>query len=145
MKKRIILALTCFFYISVAALAQSKTAILGKWVSEHGHGEIEIYEKGDKFFGRIVTLALPGVSNNELKDNKNPDYTLRNRSIIGMDVLSGLIYKGNGVWEDGSIYNPKTGKTYRCKITLQGDTRLAIRGFVGVSMMGKTEIWKRGS
>ena len=75
-------------------------------------------------------------------DRENPDPSLRARPIQNLVILWGFKYSGDNVWEDGRIYDPKEGKTYKCKMTLDGD-RLKIRGFIGVSLIGRTNVWTR--
>jgi uncharacterized protein (DUF2147 family) len=57
--------------------------------------------------------------------------------------LSGFKFAGDNLWEDGTIYDPENGKTYRCKITLESPNRLNVRGFVGISLFGRTTVWTR--
>ena len=67
----------------------------------------------------------------------------RNTPKKGMAIVYGLREK-NGVWEGGYILDPNTGKPYRCEITISADGRtLHVRGFVGISLLGKTVDWKR--
>ena len=75
-------------------------------------------------------------------DRENPDPQLRSRSLNGLVILWGFKYAGDGVWEDGRIYDPRDGKTYKCKMTLEGST-LKIRGFIGISLIGKTNVWTK--
>lgn len=66
----------------------------------------------------------------------------KGKKIQGLGFLWGLKDKGNGVWDGGSILDPKTGKVYRAKATLQGN-KLLVRGYVGVSALGRTQTWVR--
>ncbi|STX51187.1 putative signal peptide protein [Legionella busanensis] len=73
---------------------------------------------------------------------KNCPGGFRNKPIVGLTFLWGLKDKGNGVWDGGQILDPKTGKVYRAKITVQGN-RLYVRGYVGLSALGRTQVWVR--
>jgi uncharacterized protein (DUF2147 family) len=116
----------------------SGDAILGEWLSAKKDTRILIFKEGERYRGRVLwgTGSSP-------KDVKNPDPALRNRDVIGMVILNGFKYDGDGVWEKGTIYDPREGKTYDCKMTIKEDGRLNIRGYVGVSLFGRTEIWTR--
>jgi uncharacterized protein (DUF2147 family) len=129
-------------YISSAA-AQNKDAILGRWVSSSGEAYIDITKKGSRYFGKIVKLKEPNDENGRPKtDYKNPNSSLRKRPILGLELLNDFIYE-DGKWTDGTIYDPKSGKTYRCNMSLKENGQLSMRGYVGVSLIGRSEIWKR--
>ncbi len=76
-------------------------------------------------------------------DDKNPDQNLAKRPVIGLEILKGFTYSNDGVWEGGTIYDPKTGKTYSCKISMIDPNQIHVRGFVGISILGRTETWSR--
>lgn len=129
-------------FTSVLIFAQSDP-IIGKWQNPSGEGRIEIYKKGEKYFGKLYWLKEPNdAQGNIKKDVKNPDKSLQSRQVQGLEILTNFSKDGN-VYQDGKIYDPKTGKTYSCKMTLQGTDKLDIRGYVGVSLFGRTESWKR--
>ena len=75
-------------------------------------------------------------------DSKNPDESLKARKLMGLQILSGFRYAGDETWEAGKIYDPKNGKTYSCKMRLEGEN-LKIRGFIGISLLGRTTVWSR--
>lgn len=125
-------------------LSQDGNDIIGHWRSAHGSGKIEIYKKGEKFYGKLVWLKTPNDENGKpLRDIKNHDETLRNRPIMGLEIFKDLAYKGNNTWSGGTVYDPKSGKTYNCQMTLQSETELDIRAFFGIALIGKTETWTR--
>lgn len=129
---------------SVSAFSQNKDAILGKWLNASGQGQIIIYKTGEKYSGKLVWLKEPdGEDGKPKRDVKNPKPELKNRPLLGIQILQNFTYSGDGVWEDGSIYDPKTGKVYSCKISMVSSDELYIRGYVGISLLGRTEIWKR--
>lgn len=139
--KKIMMALMMLF-TSLTIFAQSDP-IIGKWQNPSGEGRIEIYKKGDKYFGKLYWLKEPNdAKGNIKKDIKNPDQSLQGRQVQGLEILTNFSKDGN-VYEGGRIYDPKSGKTYSCKMTLQGTEKLDIRGYVGVSLFGRTETWKR--
>lgn len=132
-----------FFVLSVQVFAQKKDDILGKWLNPSGEGQIEIYRRGDKFFGKLAWIKEPNDANGKPKtDEKNPTESLRSRPILGLEILKNFIFD-DGKWVDGTIYDPKSGKTYSCKLTLKDNNQLSVRGFIGVSLIGRTEVFKR--
>jgi len=132
-----------FFVLSLQVFAQKKDDILGKWISASGEGQIEIYKRGDKYFGKLAWIKQPNDENGKPRtDDKNPNENLRNKPILGLEILKNFVFE-DAKWQDGTIYDPKSGKTYSCKLTLKDANQLSIRGYIGVSLIGRTEVWKR--
>ncbi len=143
MKKKTV---SLFLIVSFAfsTLAQNKDAILGKWLNASGEGQILIYKKGEHYFGKLIWLKKPDDEKGNVKlDNKNPNSSFKSRPLLGLELLKDFTYEGDGIWEDGSIYDPKTGKTYSCKMSMISSDKLDIRGYVGISLLGRTETWTR--
>ena len=109
--------------------------IKGKWLTEAGDAQVEIYEQNGKMNGKIVWLE----KGPDTKDVHNKDEKLRSRKLMGVNILSGLTKKDDK-WEGGRIYNPKNGKNYKCAIWLDGD-KLKVRGYIG--FLYETQTWKR--
>jgi uncharacterized protein (DUF2147 family) len=136
----IVLLLVAF---ALTGSAQNKDAILGKWVNSTGEAHLEITKRSEKFFGKIVWLKDPKDEKGNVKtDFKNPTASLRSKPIVGLEILKNFVYE-NGKWTDGNIYDPKSGKLYSCNMTLKGNGDLSMRGYIGVSLLGRTEVWKR--
>lgn len=128
---------------STQVFAQKKDDILGKWIDPSGEGQIEIYRKGDKYFGKLVWLKEPNNEKGKPKtDEKNPTESLRSKPILGLEILKNFKFDED-VWNDGTIYDPKSGKTYSCKLTMKNVNLLSIRGYIGVSLIGRTAVFKR--
>ena len=108
---------------------------IGKWVTEGGDSQVEIYQSGDKLNGKIVWLKK---GDGQL-DVHNPDKKLQSRKLIGVNILTGLTKKGEK-WEGGRIYNPQNGKTYKCSIWLDGN-ELKVRGYI--AMFYETQTWTK--
>ncbi|MCJ0742956.1 DUF2147 domain-containing protein [Pedobacter montanisoli] len=141
MKRAALFLIICLSAFMVSA--QSKDDILGKWINPSGEGQIEIYKRGDKYFGKLVWLKEPNDETGKpKKDVKNPKENLRNQSVLGLEILKDFSYENNK-WTGGEIYDPKSGKTYSCNMTLKDHNTLNIRGYIGVSLLGRTESWKR--
>lgn len=133
------LFIAAFLFISFASFSQSASdQILGEWLSEPKDGKILIFKQGDHYFGKISWAKTPGK-----KDVKNPDASLRNRELMGQVILKNFKFTGEA-WEKGTIYDPHSGKTYDCILKLRDQNKtLDIRGFVGVSLFGRTSTWTR--
>jgi len=132
---------------ATAAFAQKFNAddLVGVWEPSHGKGRVKIEKIGDKYYGKVVWLREPIDPETKQKkvDKNNPDPALRTRPRLGLRVLKDFSYVGDGLWESGTIYDPENGSTYDCKITMTDKNKLDIRGFMGVSMFGRTDVWKR--
>ena len=135
-------AIVVMLIVPVVFAAQPD-AVIGEWYTAEGTSVVEIFKCADLYCGKIVWLKNP--KNDEGKDKvdvKNPDETRRNRKIMGLEILSGFKYKDDNRWEDGKIYDPKTGKTYSCKMQIDGND-LKIRGYIGFSLFGRTTVWTK--
>ncbi len=62
---------------------------------------------------------------------------------MNLVILTGLSFDKNNKYDGGRIYDPKSGNTYSCKGELRNNNTLALRGFVGVSLIGRTDTWTR--
>lgn len=131
-----------FWGINLAGCAQEFTGI---WYNEEKDAKIKIYQddNGD-YTGKIVWLKNPTENGEPRLDEKNNDKDLRDRELIGLQILSGFEKKGKKL-KGGEIYDPKSGKTYSCKIKPKGDDTLKVRGYVGVSLLGRTDIWTKAA
>jgi uncharacterized protein (DUF2147 family) len=109
--------------------------IIGIYWSPKKDAKIEMYKKGDRYFGRTIWALNPR------KDTENPDSQLRNRDLLGLDLLTNFSYD-DGIYTDGQVYDPESGKTYRCKISFSG-SNLKVRGYMGISLFGRTETFER--
>ncbi|EFK59884.1 DUF2147 domain-containing protein [Sphingobacterium spiritivorum] len=139
--KKLMLSLMVLF-VTVALFAQTDP-VIGKWQNPSGEARVEIYKKGDKFYGKIYWLKTPNdESGHPKKDVKNPDDKLKSRPVLGMENLTNFEKVKDNLYENGKVYDPKSGKTYSCKMTLKGD-KLDIRGYVGVSLIGRTDTFTR--
>jgi len=107
--------------------------------------QVQIFKSTNgKYYGKIVWLKEPLKNGKPKVDDKNPDVKLQGRHVLGLEILKGFSFdKGSEEWNDGSIYNPSSGKTYNCYINFESATKIKIRGFIGASWMGlgKTAYW----
>ncbi|MBS0398404.1 MAG: DUF2147 domain-containing protein [Proteobacteria bacterium] len=127
------------YALPVPAADVAMTRIGGNWLTEPRDGIIQLsVDAQGNLQGRIVGGNHPG-----LRDEHNPDATLRSRELRGQIILKDMKYDGNGRWSGGTIYKPDNGKTYKCKVELRGDDTLGVRGFIGFSLLGVTQTWTR--
>lgn len=120
--------------ISFSALAQ----IEGQWLTSDKKGVIEIYQKDNLFFGKIVG----GEKRGDGLDQKNPDEKLRTREILGLTIMTNLKKDGDE-FTGGKIYDPDSGSTYSCKLKLEKPNTLTLRGYLGIALFGRSETWTR--
>ena len=145
MKQILLLAAIITLSFSMNTFAQSTDSIIGQWYTQEGTSIVEISRCNDVYCGTIVWLKNPKDEEGKDKiDKNNPDELLRKRKIMGLKILWGFKYKNNNTWEDGKIYDPKNGKTYSCKMTLE-ENQLKVRGFIGFSLLGRTAVWTKKS
>jgi uncharacterized protein (DUF2147 family) len=114
----------------LAGNAADSDAILGIWTTGTGRSKVEILKEGDTYFGKVSWL-------------QDPTYQLHGRPIMGMQIMEGFRHDGADMWMGGTIYDPESGTTYRCRLTLAAPNKLEVRGFVGISLLGRTTIWTR--
>ena len=146
MKKLVVLFFLGIY--AMAGFAQEADKIVGVWWNEEKTSKIEVEKKDGKYIGTIVYMIPEKYENGAPpKDDENPDESLRSRSIVGIQILSNFDYNAKDKeWKNGSIYDPKSGKTYDCYAWMENDNLLKLKGFVaGIRWMGKSSEWYRTS
>ena len=119
------------------------------YVADPNNGEgsqVEIYKTAnDTYEGKIVWMQYPNHPNGEpRRDVKNPNTKNRNQTNVGLVIIKGFTYNAaNDEWEKGTVYNPKSGKTYNSLLKLEGSNKLKVRGYLAVSLLGKTLTWTK--
>lgn len=117
--------------------------IIGFWLSEAKTGVIEIYKNGKEYEGKLVWIKdIHTGKVAEKFDDNNPDDKLKKRSLQGLKNLGGFKFEGDE-WTGGTIYDPKSGKTYSAYMELEEMKSLKLRGYVGISLFGRTSMWSR--
>lgn len=123
------------FLILFPTLLFGQDQILGVYWTPDRDGKVEFIKRGNKYFGKLVYSARPG------KDRNNPDPSMRNTDLVGADFIKNLVFDGDDMWENGTIYDSRTGKTYNCDITLLDNGDLKVRGYVGISLLGQSVVF----
>ena len=130
--------------VTPARAAVSPDAVLGVWKNGEGTGMIQIFKKADKYYGRLVWLKVANTTEGKPRtDVNNPDAAKRNVGLKGLTNMRDFKFNGENKWEEGKIYDPKNGSDYSCEMTLTDANTLEVRGFIGVSLFGRTDVWKR--
>jgi S1-C subfamily serine protease len=119
--------------------------IIGDWNNSSKDAIITIYEDENGLIcGKIAWMKYPNDAlGNPKTDPNNPDVNLRSRTRLGMKIMSGFINTKNNFWDKGSLYDPKKGKIYSGMITFKDEDRIELRGYFGVSFMGRSSVWTR--
>ncbi|MBF5042012.1 DUF2147 domain-containing protein [Aggregicoccus sp. 17bor-14] len=132
------------------ALAQAAATPVGRWTTiddetKKPKSVVSIYEENGKLFGKVERLYRAP------NEDQNPmcvkcDGALKGKPVIGMVILRGLERDGDNKWSGGTIMDPENGKTYKCKLELEdGGKVLKVRGFIGFSLLGRTQRWPRAA
>ena len=131
---------------ATSALAQAPGAV-GSWTTiddetKKPKSVVSIYEEDGRLFGKIDKLFLaPNEPANPVCDKC--EGSLKDKPILGMVILRNLKKDGDG-WSGGTVLDPANGKTYKVKLALEdGGKRLKVRGYVGFSLLGRTQHWVR--
>jgi len=125
--------------------ADNADAIIGNWKTGEGTAVVQIYKQGSSYFGKIVWLKEPNnpSTGKPRVDDKNSNPAKRNTPLLGLVNLRNFSFHKNNLWKDGKIYDPKSGDDYSCKITMTDPNTIEVRGYIGISLLGRTDIWKR--
>jgi uncharacterized protein (DUF2147 family) len=143
-----LLALAFVILVPAVAVAQAPDAIVGTWLNAKKTAHIDISKVDGKFQGKIVWLKEPnypaddkkGMAGQPKVDRENPDPARRKQSLVDLVILRDFTYAKDNLWENGRIYDPENGKS---KLRLKAPDTLDVRGFIGFSMLGRTETWTR--
>ena len=130
---------------ALAAADTNGTAehVTGLWLTEKKGIIVDLYDCDGNLCGRTVWLKKMNHKNGAPRlDAKNPDPALRERHWCGMEVISNVRPDGPDEWDNGEIYDPKSGDTFDFAIERKGEG-LKVRGYLGVKMLGKSEFWTR--
>lgn len=119
-------------------------SVIGKWKTiddETGKAisVVEIYEKNGKIYGKVVDILNPKDKGKTCVNCSGED---KNKPLLGLVVIKGLTKEGDE-YTNGKILDPKHGKLYKCYISCEGPDKLKVRGYIGVSLIGRTQYWHR--
>jgi len=136
------LSLVAIAFASLNSWAD-ETDVSGRWLSGDGDGWIRLELTADGLIGTIDGSPNTQEGDPIRRDDKNPDPALRGRPLKGLAVLTGFEFDGENRWVNGKIYDPNSGNTYKATVTLVDNDTLKVRGYIGISLFGRTETWSR--
>lgn len=130
-----------FIFISMNMNSQS---ILGKWKTmddETGEPKsiVEITEKSGKIYAKVIEILNLSNKNALCQNCSGED---KNKPILGLTIIKGL-KKDGSEYNSGQILDPKNGKLYKCSLSLESKDKLKVRGYIGFSLLGRTQYWHR--
>jgi uncharacterized protein (DUF2147 family) len=131
------------FFILFIQVSYGQT-IFGRWktiddLNGKEKGIVEIYEYKGKVYGRVIEIFEADKKHLKCEKCEGDDH---NKPILGMNIIRGLKKNGD-MYDGGKIIDPKNGKSYHCKITLEGKDKLVVRGYIGISLFGRSQTWIR--
>ena len=133
-------------WLGVNLQAQHKSdELLGIWFNEEKTSKVQIYKENNKYYAKIVWLKEP----NDIKTGKprtdtfNPEAKLQSTPLMGLVIMKDFAFDGKEEWTDGTIYDPKNGKTYKGYILFENPNKLKLRGYIGVSLIGRNTYWTK--
>ncbi len=147
--RTLMLGLFSFIILSTTSsftyLSDNADAIVGVWKTGEGNAMVRIYKNGEKYQGKVVWLKEPidPETGKPKLDKNQTDEAAKKRPVLGLINIWGFVPKGNNVWDEGNIYDPKNGNTYSSTMKLINANTLEVRGYIGVSLIGRTDTWTR--
>ena len=151
LKMNLLVLLGALLFTGSAMANTEGDELLGFWFTENDKATVEVYRQGDAYFGKIVALKEPlypeghesGLAGKPKVDRNNPDVSKQGQRIIGLKILRDFAYLGDNKWQKGKIYDAENGKDYDCNIKFTDDNSIAVRGYVGLALFGRTTEWRR--
>jgi len=139
MKKQLILLIAVFAFFSTEA-----QTVFGTWKTvddETGEAKshVEIYEKDGKTYGKVVKILNKDRQDVTCTECEGSD---KNKPVLGLTIIKGLEKEGDE-YTNGKILDPENGKLYKCYIELESKDKLKVRGYIGFSLLGRTQYWYR--
>ncbi|MGE4373180.1 MAG: DUF2147 domain-containing protein [Xanthobacter sp.] len=122
--------------LAAPAVARAESALSGLWYTQSGETQVRFAPCGKAICGTIAWLKTPR------KDTSNPDAAKRDRSLVGTQLVYGLMPAGNGKW-NGKLYNYENGKTYSGSLQLKGADKLELSGCVMGGLLCRSQTWSR--
>lgn len=136
-----------FITLLICVLATSSMysqSVIGKWKTiddETGEAKsiVEVFSKSGKIYAKVVEILDLEHKNSVCKKCSGED---KNKSILGLTIIKGLSKDGSE-YNSGEILDPKNGKLYKCALSLESKDKLKIRGYIGFSLLERTQYWYR--
>jgi uncharacterized protein (DUF2147 family) len=133
----------CILLLSLSVFSQALTD--GTWYTADKDGRVKFFEKSGKVYGKLVWMKEPLKNGKPKLDKLNPDKIQRNVPLQDLVFLKGFEEDGKNEWDDGEIYDPQSGKTYSATMELVSKDKLNLRGYIGISIIGRTSTFTRAT
>lgn len=131
-------------FVTYSPSSDDGDKLLGVWEPSHGKARVKVTKVGTKYYGKIVWLKEPNYPDGTKKvDKNNPDSKMHDTPLLGYTILKDFEFSGKNTWSEGTIYDPENGSTYSCTIKLTNENTIEVRGYIGVSAIGRTDTWTR--
>lgn len=139
--KNYVLALL-FLSLGSFMLAQSPVGVWKTIDDETGKAKshVQIYEQNGDLYGKVIKILTPGKENAVCTGCSGAN---KNKPINGLVILEKVKKVGKNKWDNGTILDPNKGKTYSVSIELKDANKLKLRGYMGFSLLGRTQYWER--
>ena len=128
--KKILIVLITMLILNQITIAQNidkeADAIIGTWLMPDDDGMIEVFKEGQCYNGKIVWMQEKEEDGTPLRDKENPVNNLRNRTVEGLQVMSGFKYEGDNLWSEGTFYAALKGKEVEPDFVLVNENQLNI-------------------
>ena len=145
--KNVFVSLIVTLISATYLFSQDANKIVGFWLTQEGDSQVKIFKATNgKYYGKIVWLKDLNEEDGTPKvDDKNPDAKLQTRPIMDLLLLNSFLYdENNKEWNKGTIYDPKSGNTYKCYLWFENNPEiLHVKGYIGVSLIGRKVEWTR--
>ncbi len=132
------------FAVPMAA-TENADAIVGTWLTSDKKAKVAVARTAaGTYEGTICWISDPlDATGTARHDTENPDAKLRAKPLVGLTILSGATFDKKSTWDDGTIYDPQSGSSYSCTVKLESPTVLKLHGYIGISLLGRTERWSK--
>jgi uncharacterized protein (DUF2147 family) len=128
-------------------VAPESDLVCGKWIAQKKNLIVQVYRDGDTYKGKLIWYDNTDKSKamDEWTDTHNPDPALRSRKILGMNILTDLVYSPRSkTWENGKIYDAKTGHEWSAVVQINKDGLLKVTAYWGLKFIGRTVLFTKG-
>jgi len=131
-------------FVAVAGVFSTQAQVTGRWKTiddetKEAKSIVEVFEKDGKIYGKVVEILNPARKGSKCQNCKGED---KDKPILGLTIIKGLKKDGNE-YTDGEILDPQKGKLYSCTLKLDGNDKLSVRGYMGISLLGRSQTWYR--
>jgi uncharacterized protein (DUF2147 family) len=134
----------CILFLVFFSISMNSQSIVGKWKTiDDTTGEaksiVEVFSKSGKIYAKVAEILDPANKNSVCKKCSGED---KNKPILGLTIIKGLSKDGSE-YNSGEILDPNNGKSYKCALSLESKDKLKVRGYIGFSLLGRTQYWHR--